>query len=75
MYYIGLVIYAGPLSCILGVIGCNIISRMWTNLLNVYTVEPFNVNCFFLRTPSGKKWVTGVQAVTASEVQSIRFRW
>ena len=27
------------------------------------------------RTPSGKKTVTGVQVVTASEVQSIRCRW
>ena len=27
------------------------------------------------RTPSGKKRVTGVQVVTASEVQSIGYRW
>ena len=31
--------------------------------------------CLFFHTLSGKKMVTGVQVVTASQVQSIRCRW
>ena len=50
---------------------------MWLNLLSV-SFSLFVLFCFFEHhnhTPSGKKSVTGVQVITASQAQSIGCRW